>query len=81
MLDSLFFGVAVFFTSVLWCVCREKSELMNTVSKLRSTVTSLQQREQDALRQVRQSVEVAEQAQVERAQVNMTVRVATHSSD
>jgi hypothetical protein len=54
---------------------------MNTVSKLRSTVTSLQQREQDALRQVRQSVEVAEQAQVERAQVNMTVRVATHSSD
>lgn len=37
---------------------------------LRSTVTSLQQREADALRQVQQSVEVAEQSQLERAQVH-----------
>ena len=42
---------------------------MTSVSKLRSTLSSLQQREADALEQVRQSVEVAEQAQIERAQV------------
>ena len=37
---------------------------------LRTTVSSLQQREADALRQVQQSVEVAEQAQLERVQVS-----------
>ena len=36
---------------------------------LRSTISNLQQREADALRQVQQSVEVAEQAQLERVQV------------
>lgn len=38
---------------------------------LRSTVSSLQQREADALAQVQQSVEVAEQAQLERVQVSL----------
>ena len=50
-------------------VTRSNSELVDTVSKLRSTIANLQQRETDTLRQVRQSVEVAEQAQVEREQV------------
>jgi hypothetical protein len=51
-------------------IFREKSELLSTVNMLRTTVSSLQQREADALRQVQQSVEVAEQAQLERVQVS-----------
>jgi hypothetical protein len=51
------------------CLNRERSELLSTISKLRSTVSSLQQREVDALRLIQQSVEVAEQAQLERAEV------------
>lgn len=48
---------------------RERSDLLSTVNTLRSTVSSLQQREADALAQIQQSVEVAEQAQLERIQV------------
>lgn len=48
---------------------RERSDLVGTVNMLRSTVSTLQQREADALRQIQQSVEVAEQAQLERVQV------------
>lgn len=48
---------------------RERSDLLSTVNMLRSTVSNLQQREADALRQIQQSVEVAEQAQLERVQV------------
>lgn len=44
--------------------------MLSTVNMLRSTVSGLQQREADALRQVQQSVEVAEQAQLERVQVS-----------
>ena len=53
----------------LWIICRERSDLLATVTMLRSTISNLQQREADALRQVQQSVEVAEQAQLERVQV------------
>ncbi|XP_046454834.1 paramyosin-like [Daphnia pulex] len=55
-------------------ISREKSELLSTVNMLRSTVSGLQQREADALRQVQQSVEVAEQAQLERVQMESEVR-------
>lgn len=44
--------------------------MLGTVNTLRSTVSTLQQREADALRQIQQSVEVAEQAQLERVQVS-----------
>lgn len=54
----------------LFFLSREKSDLLSTVNLLRSTVSSLQQREADALGQVQQSVEVAEQAQLERVQVS-----------
>ncbi|KZS15176.1 Serologically defined colon cancer antigen [Daphnia magna] len=55
-------------------ITREKSDLLSTVNLLRSTVSSLQQREADALGQVQQSVEVAEQAQLERVQMENEVR-------
>ncbi|XP_057378862.1 LOW QUALITY PROTEIN: serologically defined colon cancer antigen 8-like [Daphnia carinata] len=55
-------------------ISREKSDLLSTVNMLRSTVSSLQQREADALGQVQQSVEVAEQAQLERVQMENEVR-------
>jgi len=48
---------------------RDKAEWTSTANNLRSTIAALQQREADALRQVQQSVEVAEQAQEERALV------------
>ena len=50
-------------------IFRERSDLVSTVNILRSTVSGLQQREADALAQIQQSVEVAEQAQLERIQV------------
>lgn len=51
-------------------IFRERSDLVSTVNILRSTVSGLQQREADALAQIQQSVEVAEQAQLERIQVH-----------
>ena len=48
---------------------RDKAEWTTTTNNLRSTIAALQQREADALRQVQQSVEVAEQAQEERSLV------------
>lgn len=53
---------------------RDKAEWTTTTNNLRSTIAALQQREADALRQVQQSVEVAEQAQEERSLMESQVR-------
>lgn len=49
--------------------CREKSDLLDTMQKMKQMVGDLRDRESDAAKKVKNSLEIVEQMQVEKAQV------------
>jgi len=49
---------------------REKEDLLNTMHKLKQMVNELRDRESDAAKKVKNSLDIVEQMQVEKAQVH-----------
>lgn len=52
---------------------RERDELMEHVTSLKSNVQKLAQREEEAYQQTKMGIEMVEQAQLEQTQVKFTV--------
>ena len=51
---------------------RERDELMDQLTSMKTRVEEMRQREEDAYSQVKKSVEMVEQAQLEQTQVCIT---------
>ena len=50
--------------------CRERDELVDKLTSMKARMTELKAREEDAYQQVKKSVQMVEQAQLEQTQVS-----------